>query len=129
LLIATLAFTPGFESAKDKTTLTKRIIFSKSRLTAVLKNSIKKGTNHHYLLHGGEGQPLTVHLTAKQCGFTIYRPNGGAAIEAADGVTKWSGKLPENGEYIIEVATAAALAPYTLEVSIRVPSPRPKASK
>lgn len=83
------------------------------------KASIKKGTNHHYLLHGGAGQPLKVRLTAKQCSFTIYKPNGGAAIEDADGVTDWSGKLPEDGEYIIEVATDAELTSYTLEVTIR----------
>lgn len=129
LLIATLAFTPGFASAQDKTTLTKRLIFSKSRLTAVRKASIKKGTNHHYLLHGGEGQPLTVHLTAKQCGFTIYKPNGGAAIENADGVRDWAGKLPEDGEYIIEVATDAEMTPYTLAVSIRSQRSRPARSQ
>lgn len=118
LLIATLACTPGFAFAQDKTTLTKRLIFSKTRLTAVMKASIKKGTNHHYLLRSGEGRPLKVHLAAKECGFTIYKPNGGEAIEDADGVTDWSGTLPETGEYIIEVATDAIMTPYTLEVTI-----------
>ena len=119
LLIATLSFIPGDASAQDKTTLTKRLIFSKSRLTSVQKAEIKKGTNHHYLLRSGEGRPLKVHLAAKQCGFTIYKPNGGEAIEDADGVTDWSGALPETGEYIIEVATDAKLTSYTLEVTIR----------
>lgn len=119
LLIATLACTPGFATAQDKTTLTRRLIFSKSRLTAVKKASIKKGTNHHYLLRSGEGRPLKVRLTAAQCGFTIYKPNGGEAIEEADGVTDWSGTLPETGEYIIEVATDAEMTTYTLEVTIR----------
>jgi hypothetical protein len=119
LLIATPLFTPDFASAQDKTTLTRKVVFPKGRTTAVLKASIKKGTNHHYLLRARAGQTMTVHLAAKQCGFTVYKPDGGEAIEEADGVTDWSGALPESGEYTIEVATDARLTPYTLEVTIR----------
>lgn len=119
LMIAALAGLPDIASAQDKTTLTRKVIFPKGRTTAVLKASIKKGTNHHYLLRAREGQTMTVHLAAKQCGFTIYKPNGGEAVEDADGATDWSGALPESGEYIIEVATDARLTPYTLEVTIR----------
>ena len=119
LLIATALCTPNLTAAQDKTTLNKKVVFPKGRTTAVLKASIKKGTNHHYLLRARAGQTMTVHLAAKQCGFTVYLPNEGAAIEEADGVTDWSGELPESGEYTIEVATDARLTPYTLEVTIR----------
>ena len=62
---------------------------------------------------------MIVHLAAKQSGITVYTPNEGPAIEEADGVVDWEGTLPETGEYTIEVATDARVAPYTLEITIR----------
>jgi hypothetical protein len=124
LLICALALT-AFQAtadsttAQDKTTLRKKVFFQKGRTTAILKNTIRRGTNHQYLLRASEGQTMILHLAAKQSGLTVYKPNGGEAIEDADGVNDWTGTLPETGEYTIEVATDAKAAPYTLEVTIR----------
>lgn len=119
--LVAIAFQPAAGSAttQDKTVLKKRVFFQKGRTTAILKGSIKKGTNHHYLLGAKEGQTMTVHLAAKQTSFTVYKPNEGEAIEDADGVNDWTGTLPESGDYLIEIGTDAKLAPYTLEVTIR----------
>jgi hypothetical protein len=124
LLICALVVT-AFQSAadsttaQDRTTLRKKVFFQKGRTTAILKNTIRKGTNHHYLLSASEGQTMILHLAAKQTSLTVYKPDGGEAIEDADGVNDWTGTLPETGEYTIEVATDAKAAPYTLEVTIR----------
>jgi hypothetical protein len=119
--IAVTAFQATADSmaAQDKTTLRKKVFFQKGRTTAILKNTIRRGTNHHYLLRANEGQTMILHLAAKQSGLTVYKPNEGEAIEDADGVNDWTGTLPESGEYTIEVATDAKAMPYTLEVTIR----------
>lgn len=119
LFVVTFQSTAGSSTAQDRTTVRKRVVFEKGRTSTVIKNTIRKGTNHHYLLRAREGQTMIIHLVAKQSGLTVYTPNEGPAIEAADGVMDWEGTLPETGEYIIEVATDARMAPYTLEITIR----------
>lgn len=119
LFVTTLQSTADSSTAQDKTTVRKRVVFEKGRTSAVIKNTIRKGTNHHYLLRARAGQTMIIHLVAKQSGLTVYTPNEGPAIEDADGVMDWEGTLPETGEYTIEVATDARIAPYTLEITIR----------
>ncbi|MGH9941443.1 MAG: hypothetical protein ACRD9R_03670 [Pyrinomonadaceae bacterium] len=119
LLVVTAPAPAAHTYAQDRTTLTRRVQFGRGRTTAVIKNTIRRGTNHHYLLGARAGQTMIVHLVGKQTGFTVYTPDGGAAIEAADGVKDWEGTLPESGDYTIEIATDARTAPYTLEVTIR----------
>lgn len=120
LFVSGMGFaTPRPVLAQDRTTVVKKVQFERGRTTAILKNTIRRGTNHHYLLRARGGQTMIVHLVGKQTGLTVYTPGGGAAIEAADGVKDWEGPLPEDGEYTIEIATDARTAPYTLEVTIR----------
>ena len=118
-VITAFQATADSRTAQDKTTLRKKVFFQKGRTTAILKNTIRRGTNHHYLLSASAGQTMILHLAAKQSGLTVYKPNEGEAIEDADGVNDWTGTLPESGEYTIEVATDAKAMPYTLEVTIR----------
>ena len=121
IAIALTTFMPatGFSTSQDRTTIRKKVVFGKGRTSTVIKQTIRRGTNHHYLLRANQGQTMIVHLAAKQCGVTVYTPNEGPAIDDADGVTDWEGTLPETGEYTIEVATDARLAAYTLEITIR----------
>ncbi|PYS91176.1 MAG: hypothetical protein DMF64_13070 [Acidobacteria bacterium] len=106
-------------AAQDRNVLRQQVHFERGRTSTVIKNTIRRGTTHEYLLAARGGQTMIVHLVAKQTSFTIYKPNGGAAIESADGVKDWEGSLPETGEYTITISTDARSAPYTLETTIR----------
>jgi hypothetical protein len=97
--------------------VTRRVNFARGRTTAVIKDTVKLCTSHEWVLRARGDQTMTVHLaTGRKTSFTVQGPSG--TIEDADGVKDWSGQLPENGEYVINVGTDATAA-YTLEVTIR----------
>ena len=106
-------------AAQDRNVLRQQVHFERGRTSTVIKNTIRRGTTHDYLLSARAGQNMIVHLVAKQSDFIIYAPNGGEAIEGADGVKDFEGTLPETGEYTITIFTDARVAPYTLEITIR----------
>jgi hypothetical protein len=98
--------------------INKQIRFERGRTTAVIKDTVRLCTAHEYNLRASGGQTMSVNLaTGKRTSFSIYAPTGDI-IEGADGVTDWSGSLPETGPYIIHIGTDATAA-YTLEVTIR----------
>lgn len=99
------------------TVIPKAIRFARGRTTAVINDTVRLCTSHEYKLRAREGQTMSVHLaTGPKTSFTILSPTD--TVEGADGVTDWSGALPETGEYTISVGTDAT-AKYTLEVTIR----------
>jgi hypothetical protein len=114
LLLATCAF------AAQKG-LTKRVRFTRGRTTAVLKNSVMRGTVDRYLLGARKGQQIIVHITSVENNavFDIYTPQGGTLAGEGEDSTDWSGTLPQDGDYIIEVGGTRGNATYTLEVTIR----------
>jgi hypothetical protein len=95
----------------------KQIRFGRGRTTAVVKDTVKLCTWHAYSLRARHGQTMSVHLAAgKLTSFSLEMPSG--PVMEADGVTDWTGELPDTGEYVIHVSTDATAA-YTLEVTIR----------
>jgi len=101
--------------------LTKRVRFQRGRTTAVLKNSVVRGTVDRYLLGARKGQQIIVHITSVENNavFDIYTPQGGTLAGEGEDSTDWSGTLPQDGDYIIEVGPTRGNATYTLEVTIR----------
>lgn len=98
--------------------IVKRVSFPRGRTTAVVKDTVRLCTSHHYRLRARHGQTMTVHLAAgERTSFTLYTPTGDTP-EGADGVRDWSGELPESGDFTINVGTDVTAA-YTLEVTIR----------
>lgn len=114
LLLATCAF------AAQKG-LTKRVRFPRGRTTAVLKNSVVRGTVDRYLLGARKGQQIVVHITSVENNavFDIYTPQGDTLAGEGEDSTDWSGTLPQDGDYVIEVGGTRGNATYTLEVTIR----------
>ena len=113
------AFCLPAAAAQGRTALQRRVQFARGRTSTVITNTIRRGTTHDYLLSARAGQTMIVHLVAKQSDFIVYSPNGGGAVEGADGVKDFEGALPETGEYTITISTDARVAPYTLEITIR----------
>jgi hypothetical protein len=100
----------------------RRVRFPKGRTTAVLKGAVGSGAPDTYLLRAGRGQTMIVHVssTGKNAGFDIFAPNGGGKLEGASGASDWTGALPANGDYAIDVyPTNGTATSYTLEVTIR----------
>ena len=94
----------------------KQIRFARGRTTAVIKDTIRLCTSHDYRLRAQAGQTMSVNLAAgRRTGLTLRAPSGEALV---DGGKDWSGELPEDGEYAIEIGTDAT-ARYTLEITIR----------
>ena len=116
LLLATCAFAA-------QTGLSKRVRFPRGGTTAILKNSVVRGTVDRYTLGARAGQKMTVSITAveRNAAFTIYAPSGATLEGAGEGqdATKWNGELPENGDYVIEVGGTRGNTTYTLKVTVR----------
>jgi antitoxin (DNA-binding transcriptional repressor) of toxin-antitoxin stability system len=109
-------------SAQKGTYVTKRITFQKGGNSIVIQGKARWGTSYIYLLRARAGQTLTVHLE----GIPVVRivPPGARhdeALEGADNVNDWSGKLPKTGDYQLNVGhanDAYADAQYTLKIKV-----------
>ena len=109
--------------AQRGTHVVRRVSFPRGRTTVLLKGSAKWGASYIYVLRARAGQTITVHST----GVPVFRvvPPGARnydALPGADNVRDWSGRLPADGDYKINIGHADdnyTRAPYTLEVTIR----------
>ena len=116
VLLATCAFAA-------QTGLSKRVRFPRGGTTAVLKNSVVRGTVDRYTLGARSGQQMKVSISSveQNAVFTIYTPGGGTLDGAGIGqdATSWSGVLPQDGDYAIEVGGTRGNATYALKVTVR----------
>jgi hypothetical protein len=102
---------------------TVRISFAAGATSATVSGIALSGNRTiHYVLTASQGQTMTVKLTApaNSVSMIIYNPNG-STLKPGDLVLTWSGTLPSNGDYKIDVTNALLSAgdiPFTLEVSI-----------
>ncbi|HEX8632870.1 MAG TPA: hypothetical protein VF703_01820 [Pyrinomonadaceae bacterium] len=103
--------------------VTRRVRFARGRTTTTLKNSVVRGTRDRYLIGARAGQKLTVSINSveRNAAFTIYAPSNDTLEGTSESqeVKSWSGKLPESGDYVIEVGGTRGNATYTLKVAIR----------
>ncbi|HEX8560827.1 MAG TPA: hypothetical protein VF668_22220 [Pyrinomonadaceae bacterium] len=111
------ANSPAAQCRGTDRVIPKRVRFGRGRTTAVIRDTVRLCTSHEYTLRAGAGQRMSVHLaTGRRTSFTVQSPSG--TLEGADGVTDWTGELPESGDYLIQIGTDATAA-YTLEVTVR----------
>lgn len=109
---------PAAQCRTQDTVVVKPLRFARGRTTAVVSDTVRLCTSHEFRLRARAGQTMSVNLaTGRRTSLTIYAPASGI-VEGADGVKTWSGELPEDGEYTIQIGTDAT-AKYTLEVTIR----------
>ena len=104
-----------------------RINFVAGSTSATLTGTALSGNRpSHYVLNAKHGQLLTIKLTAPtgSVGATVLSPNGGT-VKAVDQSLLWSGVLPADGDYRLDVVNVAGLGaadtPYTLQVSVTGP--------
>lgn len=93
-----------------------------------------RGEQDFYSLGAKGGQKMTVTISAleRNAAFQIYAPGAavtrdaegylevaGKALPGADGdTTRWTGRLPASGTYLIQVGGTRGNATYALTVSI-----------
>ena len=103
--------------------ITKRVRFARGRTTTILKNSVVRGTRDRYLVSARAGQRMTVSISSveRNAAFTVYAPSNDTLEGTSERqeVKKWSGTLPESGDYVVEVGGTRGNARYTLKVTIR----------
>jgi hypothetical protein len=101
----------------------KRVRFAPGHSSTVVKNAVVRGTRDRYVVGAKTGQTMTVSIRALEHNavFSIAQPGGKylpRATEESD-ATKWSGKLPVSGDYVIEVGGTRGNANYSLTIAIK----------
>src|SRR5256885_15679521 len=107
-MLGVIAGTATF--AQKGTSIVTRISFARGRTTAVERGSVRRGISHDYLLKARAGQTMTVHLAARGgVSFDILTSRGNGSV--AEGAKDWSGKLPQSGNYRINVLPDTTTGP------------------
>lgn len=102
---------------------TKRIHFKPGTNSAIINTSVLRGTRDIYLLGAQTGQTMTVKIESLENNalFDVEAPptKSGQRRVLRAGVTSWSGKLPDSGDYQITIGSTRGNASYRLTVTIR----------
>ncbi|MFM7448806.1 MAG: hypothetical protein ACKO24_09430 [Leptolyngbyaceae cyanobacterium] len=100
-----------------------RIQFAPGSNSATVETAVVLGTRDRYLLNARQGQVLTLKISSveKNALFDVLTPvdRAGQRTTLKQGVTRWQGKLPVSGDYIVVVGSARGNATYKLQVSIK----------
>ncbi|MBW4582156.1 MAG: serine/threonine protein kinase [Tildeniella nuda ZEHNDER 1965/U140] len=126
-----LAIKPPSESTEtDSNTPTRtsrppqRIQFARGRVATKLQGTLQPTEMQPYVLQAAQGQIMTVTLQGADAVMNVLRSNQ-EAIDAASYQTRsWTGQLPADDRYTIQVSGAGA---YTLEVAITPIAPSTQA--
>jgi hypothetical protein len=133
MLIALLLLAvPTF--AEPKPLVPKPIQFAVGKSSGKVAGGVIRGDRDIYSLDARAGQKMTVTISSVENNavFQVYAPGAkatrnddgvvevvGKMLPGADGDTmNWSGRLPANGAYLIEVGGARGNATYELTISI-----------
>lgn len=112
------------------------IRFARGASSAEVRGAVVRGERALYSIDAREGQRMSLHIRAVENNavFQVYAP--GARPETRDAVleivgealpgagegedaTRWTGKLPRSGAYLLVVGATRGNATYTLTVTIR----------
>ncbi len=92
-----------------------RIEFPPGEISAVTRGNLLDRFSQPYLIEAEQGQIMTVTLEGTGVMMNLQRSNGQPIDRSASQTRSWTGQLPENGEYKIEVTGSGV---YSLDVAI-----------
>ena len=134
LLAAVAALTAA--GAAEPVPTPKMIFFATGSTRGTVGGHVLRGAPHLYSLKVSAGQIMTVTITAPDDNavFQIYEPGvqiardadgllqftGTALAHAGDGddTTRWNGRLPRTGTYLIVIGSTRGNARYSVDVKI-----------
>ncbi|UBF25720.1 serine/threonine protein kinase [Kovacikia minuta CCNUW1] len=98
-----------------------RIQFSPGKISTVVKGSLQSNELQPYVLEGTQGQIMTATLDGAGATMNLLRSNQEAVDSAAYQTHSWTGQLPADDQYLIQVSGSGS---YSLDVAI-TPASRP----
>lgn len=98
-----------------------RIEFPPGRISTTLQGDLDKNRSQWYVLKAAQGQVLTVTLNGTSTIMNVMRSNQEAIDAAAAQTRSWTGNLPSDDQYLIQISGSG---PYTLDVVV-TPLSRP----
>ncbi len=131
-----LLFLMSGASAADPVPTPRPIFFARGASQGTVDGNVLRGERALYSITAGAGQAMTVAITAPEgnAAFQIYEPGSrvardkdgileveGNALRGAgetDDATRWAGRLPRGGPYLIVIGSTRGNAGYTLHVKI-----------
>jgi len=95
-----------------------------SKGTMTHSGSVIRGERARHPVKAKAGQTLDVSITSDESNavFQVYSPGEKATLPGAgemDDATKWSGKIPADGEYVIVVGATRGNATYKLTYAVK----------
>lgn len=84
---------------------TERVSFNEGSTGATIRDSVTPNQKKRYLLNCGSGQRMTVQIRQGTINVIVISPDNQTIGNAVNGVSQWQGKLPNTGDYIIEIST------------------------
>ena len=96
---------------------TYNVRFNEGSTGATVKNPIQPNERHRYNVWAAAGQDLLLQRKQGNVNLTLISPEGQTIASLTNGQSQWSGKLPENGNYLIEVS-AKGKSNYLISLNI-----------
>jgi hypothetical protein len=95
-----------------------------SKESKTVSGSVIRGERARHTVHAKAGQTLNVNVTSDENNavFQVYLPGEKGTLPGAgemDDATKFSGKVPTDGEYVIVVGPTRGNATYKLSYSVK----------
>jgi len=103
-----------------------RINFPAGANTTSVSNAVTGQNKVRYVVAAAQGQTLTVKLTAQvnEVELVVSASANAATLKALDAAQTWTGTIPANGDYFIDVISQTAPSKnFTLEVTLATPVP------
>ncbi|NJR22708.1 MAG: hypothetical protein HC786_11345 [Richelia sp. CSU_2_1] len=94
-----------------------RVNFDKGSTQKTISSNVVTNQRKRYLLNCGSGQRMTVRIRQGNINIAIISPNGQTIGNAVNVAHQWQGKLPSDGDYIIEVS-AQNQSDYALNIEV-----------
>jgi len=133
VLSLVLPLAAGLARAAEPVPTPRKFFFATGSTRGTVGGHVLRGHRDLYSLQASTGQIMTVTLTAPDDNavFQIWEPNTalaqdadgvvefkGTALPGADDATRWTGRLPRTGTYLIVVGSTRGNARYSVDVKI-----------
>lgn len=103
---------------------TRQLRTSNAAVSGVVHGSARRGEKTRHIVDAKAGQTLDVNITSDENNavFQVYLPGENGTLPGAgemDDATKFSGKIPTDGRYLIAVGPTRGNATYKISYSIK----------